>query len=145
LGLFESQLEWLWKQPDHHFQAADTFVDQVVLVKVPKGKTHFTCPVSNPMPSLWPEPPLLFRKSSVHFNWYGLSPKSPISTNGVAYPFETELFLGPVMFRARKTPETEAYFDNKRRLNSTVITGYLEFVNHLKILGLDLFIFSNRG
>jgi len=123
LGLFESRLEWLWKQPDQHFQVADTFDDQVVLVKAPKGKTHFTCPLSIPMPSLWPEPPLLLRESSVHFNWDALSPKSPISTNGVAHPFETELFIGQVMFRSRNTPGTEAYFDNKRRLNSTLITG----------------------
>jgi len=98
---------------------------QTVRVVKPSSVAHFHCPNTLPLPSLWPDRPLLVRESALH-DTDPLSERPPLSlSSGSPFPFQTRLFRGEMLLRydSARQPSSAPYFDGKRRLQSVVITG----------------------
>mmetsp|Transcript_11758 Transcript_11758/g.13536 ORF Transcript_11758/g.13536 Transcript_11758/m.13536 type:complete len:354 (-) Transcript_11758:846-1907(-) len=86
-------------------------------------RAHFSCPRSLPIPSIWPDRPLLFRQTRVHYGYDESSESKPWGIHEEAHDFETDLFVGSVIIRIRDSPGTDSYFEGKKRKSSFVITG----------------------
>jgi len=119
-----------WSAEVPCINVADTYADGLRLASSDRDAkggemTHkFSCPNTLPHPDFWPTKPLLFRESMVHYGWDSKTNiGNPLSTQGVAFPFETNLFVGTAMFRMQGLPEASEYFDGRSRLSSVVISG----------------------
>jgi len=83
---------------------------------------HFHCPLTLPLPSLWPDRPLLLRAARTH-GFDAQDTRAPASFDAVPYPFETSLFKGHLLVRLHNNPKCSAYFKGKARLSSVVVSG----------------------
>jgi len=67
----------LEEEAERPLDVASTISPTVKIVK-PKGlAAHFHCPNTLPLPSLWPDRPLLLRESSLHEVRHGRYPQIP--------------------------------------------------------------------
>eukprot|EP00511_Aplanochytrium_stocchinoi_P000355 CAMPEP_0204822642 /NCGR_PEP_ID=MMETSP1346-20131115/839_1 /ASSEMBLY_ACC=CAM_ASM_000771 /TAXON_ID=215587 /ORGANISM="Aplanochytrium stocchinoi, Strain GSBS06" /LENGTH=312 /DNA_ID=CAMNT_0051948979 /DNA_START=436 /DNA_END=1374 /DNA_ORIENTATION=- len=86
-------------------------------------KSHFSCPRSLPIPTIWPDRPLLLRESRCHYGYNEASEAKPMQLHGESCPFETDLFKGNIVVRMKNSPGTGNYFKGKKRFSSIVISG----------------------
>ncbi|GBG28823.1 Hypothetical Protein FCC1311_050442 [Hondaea fermentalgiana] len=126
----EGYFSWLtnvtsaWDDEMPMVEVADTYDEALTVVKTPKGTAHFSCPRTLPHPDYWPDKPLLLRESMIHHGWDAeTNVGKPLPTNGVSFPFETDLFAGSAMFRMRGLSTASDYFEGRARLSSIVVTG----------------------